>query len=484
MKVEYSNGEKETFVSDGSWKIYRDGPVRLADNFLGETYDANKVVDGWEKANFDDSVWKEVIVDQQKEINLVPQINQPIKVIETLVAQNVSKTQKGYFIFDIGENIAGWCNIHIDGEPGDSIVLRHGEILDEDGELYTKNLGLAIQTDTVILGSTGTLQYEPRFTYHGFRFVEVQGLHNIPNKSILEAKVIASNLPRTGHFACSNPMLNQLYKNINRSHISNMHSVPTDCPQRDERCGWLGDAFIFAQTSIFNRDMAAFYNKWMLDILDAQSKRGGFPNIAPHPYASEKHMTNSPGWADAAIELPYFLYLNYGNIEIIADHFCDYERYIENIYKSNPNLIWKNGIGNNYGDWLNGNTLLARGFPKTGAQIPSEVFSTIMFYNSVNTLSKMARILGENNKAIYYVELAKKIKKAFAIQFVDAEGRIEGDAQACYALALHYEIFPKEMEKKFENRMVEKFIPYGGRMNTGFHSNPTAYERIGKTWIC
>jgi alpha-L-rhamnosidase len=479
MEIEYPNGEKETIVSDGSWKIYADGPIRLADNFIGETYDANKEVKGWQTAAFDDSAWKNAIADLKVEKNLVPQVNQPIRVLETLEAKSVIPTKDGNYIFDVGENIAGWCEIQLKGGPGDEIVLSHGEMLDGE-DLYTENLGMAIQTDTVILGPTGNLKYEPRFTYHGFRYVKVTGLRRAPDKSILKAKVVASDQPRTGFFACSNPMLNQLYKNINRSHVSNMHGVPTDCPQRDERCGWMGDVYIFAQASIFNRDMAAFYTKWMIDILDAQSERGKFPDIAPNPFGYEKHFTNAPGWADAGIRLPYLLYLNYGDKEIIKKHFSAYERYIKNIHKSNPELIWKKGLGLNYGDWLNGNTLRAKGFPRTGAQIPSEVFSTIMFYNSVNTLSKMASAIEKNNKATYYSELAEKIKIAFTENFVDADGKITGDAQSCYAMALYYGIYPKELEQNFEKRMVEKFVPYDGRMNTGFHSTLPLMKELVK----
>jgi alpha-L-rhamnosidase len=451
----------------------------MADNFLGETYDGGREISEWQSVDFDDSAWEKA-VSEENNYNLVPQINQPVRIIETLRTKSVSKTRKGHYLFDIGENIAGWCNIQLEGKPGDRIVMRHGEILDDDGELYTENLGAAIQTDTIILGALGKLQYEPKFTYHGFRFVEVQGLRNPPDKGILSARVISSDQPRTGYFECSNPMLNQLYKNINRSHVSNMHGVPTDCPQRDERCGWMGDVYIFARTSMFNRDMAAFYNKWMTDIIDAQSERGTFPDIAPHPFGYEKHFTNAPGWADAAIRLPYFMYISYGDIEIIQNHFEAYERYIGNIVKTNPDLIWRSGLGLNYGDWLNGNTLDAEGFPKTGAQIPSEVFSTIMFYNSVVTLSKMAAGAGMPDKVTYYTELADRIKIAFKEHFVDPQGIIEGDAQACYAMALHYEIFSPDMEEIFEKRMIDKFIPYSGRMNTGFHSTLCLMKELVK----
>ncbi|MCE4565896.1 family 78 glycoside hydrolase catalytic domain [Maribellus sp. CM-23] len=480
MKVKYKNGKEETFVSDGSWKIYPEGPIRKADIFLGETYDARKELKEWQTPGFDDSDWNPVAVDNQVNVNLVAQTSQPIRVIQTIPAKSVTKSKTGHYIFDVGENIAGWSNIQLEGKPGGVIVLRHGEILDEEGELYTENLKAAIQTDSVIFGPSGKLEYEPRFTYHGFRFVEVSGLRETPDKTILEAKVVASDLPRTGHFACSNPMLNQLYKNINRSHMSNMHGVPTDCPQRDERCGWMGDVYIFAQTSMFNRDMAAFYNKWMLDIMDAQSERGTFPDIAPHPFAYEKHFTNAPGWADAAIKLPYLMYLNYGDKNILEKHFEAYCRYIENIRRNNPDLIWRSGLGLNYGDWLNGNTIRAEGFPRTGAEIPSEVFSTIMFYNSVNTLSEIARVIGKEEEAENYSQLAAKIKEAFIKEFVDAEGRIEGDAQSCYAMALYHGLYTDELEEIFEKRMLDKFIPYGGRMNTGFHSTLCLMKELVK----
>ncbi len=470
MILTYSDGHAETLQSDGSWKIYHDGPIQMADNFLGEKYDARKEVPGWNLKGFNDSSWGNVSTGADRAINLVPQNDQPVKVIETLESTSVTKTKKGYYLFDVGENIAGWCNIKLKGKPGDVIVIRHGEILDTSGELYTENLGAAVQIDTVILGPSGETVYEPRFTYHGFRFAEISGLREQPDKSILKARVIASDQPRTGLFECSNPMLNQLNKNLNRSHVSNMIGVPTDCPQRDERCGWMGDVYIFAQTAMFNRDMAAFFNKWMTDIFDAQSSRGTFPDIAPHPFAYEKHFTNAPGWADAAVKLPWIMYRNYGDKEIIDNHFEAYERYILNIRKNNPDLIWKSGLGLNYGDWLNGNTLNAAGFPKTGAEIPSTAFSTIMFYNSTRTLAKMASVTGRNDKADYYNRLGDSIKIAFREHFISPDGKIEGDSQSCYALALFYDIFPSEMEKTFEKRMIDKFIPYSGRMNTGFHS--------------
>ena len=480
MEVEYAGGEKETFISDGSWKIYKDGPIQKADNFIGETYKAGKEVEGWQTAGFNDSGWENVTADNLPKINLFPQVNQPIRVIETLPAKSVTKTKAGNYLFDVGQNIAGWCRISLDGNPGDIIVLQHGEILDDEGQLYTENLGMAVQTDTVILGASGKLVYEPRFTYHGFRFVEVSGLRGQPDKSILEAKVIASDQPRTGYFECSNPLLNQLYKNINRSHVSNMHGVPTDCPQRDERCGWMGDAYIFAQTSIYNRDMGAFYSKWISDIVDAQTERGTFPDIAPHPFAYEKHFTGVPGWADAGIQVPITLYQNYGDTEILEIYFDAYERYIKYLETINPDFIWKNKLGNNYGDWLNGNTLRAEGFPRTGAQIPSEVFATIMYYNSTCNLVKMAKAIGKEEKADYYTRLAANIKGAFAKAFVSPEGIIEGDAQSCYALALYYGIYPEEMEDTMEKRMIDKFIPYDGRMNTGFHSTLPLMKELVK----
>lgn len=479
LQVEFEDGKTETITSNGSWKIHTDGPVRMADNFRGETYDAGKVVDNWRNQGFGDDDWKSVYSEKLNK-NLVPQINQPIRIIETFPAQSVEKSKKGHHIFDVGQNIAGWCSIKLKGEAGDVIVMQHGEILDEEGELYTENLKKAVQIDSVILGETGELTYEPRFTYHGFRFVEVKGLKGDVDKSMLEAKVVASEQPRTGYFECSNPMLNQLYKNINRSHVSNMHSVPTDCPQRDERCGWMGDAYIFAQASIFNRDMAAFYNKWMQDVIDAQAESGSFPDIAPHPFAPDKHFTSVPGWADAGIQVPLTMYYNYGDLEIIKRYYDAYEKYIAYIVSHNPDGIWKYRLGNNYGDWLNGNTLRAEGFPRRGAQIPSDVFGTIMFYNSVRNLSLMSGYIGKKEEEKKYADLASHIKTAFLETFVDENGMIAGDAQSCYALALFYGLYDADTEKNFEKRMIDKFIPYDGRMNTGFHSTLPLMKEMAK----
>lgn len=477
LELEFADGSRKSVVSDHTWKIYSDGPIRRTDLFLGETYDGYKEVEGWRERRFNDSLWRDVEAEELA-VHLVPQVNQPIRPLEMLDALSVEEAGEGVYIFDMGQNIAGWCRINLKALTGDTIVLRHGEMLDETGQLYTENLGAAIQCDTIIPGDNGATTYEPQFTYHGFRFVEVSGLKERPDRSLLKAIVIASDLPQTGSFECSNPMLNQLYKNINRSHISNMHGVPTDCPQRDERCGWMGDVFIFAQTSMLNRDMAAFYNKWMQDVVDAQSESGTFPDIAPHPFGSEKHFTNAPGWADAAIRLPYMMYLNYGEINMMEHFFPQFEKYIQNISELNPDLIWKIGTGLNYNDWLNGNTLNAEGFPKTGAQIPPDVFSTIMFYYSANTLSQMATALQLKDKALQYGELALKIKDAFLGNFVDKMGQIEGDAQSCYAMALHYGLYTDTLEKVFENRMIEKFIPYDGRMNTGFHSTLPLMEEL------
>lgn len=261
--------------------------------------------------------------------------------------------------------------------------------------------------------------------------------------------------------------------------MSNMHGVPTDCPQRDERCGWMGDVYIFAQTSMFNRDMAAFYNKWMLDILDAQSERGTFLTL-PHIRLLTRNTLPMPPVGPMLLLLPYLMYLNYGDKNILEKHFEAYCRYIENIRRNNPALIWRSGLGLNYGDWLNGNTIRAEGFPRTGAQIPSEVFSTIMFYNSVNTLTEIARVIGKEEGAENYSKLAAEIKEAFIEEFVDAEGKIEGDAQSCYAMALHHGLYTQELEQTFEKRMLDKFIPYGGRMNTGFHSTLCLMKELVK----
>ena len=470
LDVELADGTVQSIVTDGDWKCNPDGPIRQVDNFLGETFDARKIVPGWDAPGFDDASWAAVTTEPLDDVLLEAQMNEPIRVIRELPAQSVAEPTPNVYIFDLGQNMPGWCRIRIQGEAGQEIMVRHGEMLNPDGTLYTENLAAAVQEDRYILAGTGEEVFEPHFTYHGFRYVEVTGLKAKPETGMVTGCVVCSDTRRTGTLECSNPMLNKLVENVLWTQRSNMHSVPTDCPQRDERMGWMGDAQVFGQSAIFNTDMAAFFTKWMQDIRDAQAKDGSFPDIAPHAYDPDVRFKNAPGWADAGVVVPWRLYQNYGDTRVLREQLEAAKRYIECIHRDNPDLLWKNNVGNNYGDWLNGDTIKAEGYPKHGGQLDKVIFATAFFAYSTGLVADMCEVLGEVDDAARYRELAAQIIAIFNKEFVNDEGKIKGDTQAGYAMALHFNLLSEALRPKAVAHMVRAIEKYDGRMSTGFHS--------------
>jgi alpha-L-rhamnosidase len=480
LEIAFRDGKKQTVVSNKSWRIYEDGPVRMADNFLGETQDTRKAVLGWDRPGFDDKKWQKVYTGADFKGELVAQMNEPIRVVEEITPIAVTEPQPGVYIFDLGQNIAGWCRIRLDGPAGQKVVLRHGEMLNLNGSIYMENLKSAIQTETYILDGKGEQTFEPHFTYHGFRYIEVTGLESTPTIDILTGVAFASDAPTTGEFVCSNPMLNKLYSNIVWGQRGNLHSVPTDCPQRDERMGWMGDALVFAQTSIFNSNMAAFWSKFTEDIRDAQTKDGRYPDFAPQPFEPERHFSDAPGWADAGMVVPWRIYQNYGDKRILAEHYNSAKKFVENIRQNNPNFLWENPKGNRYSDWLNGNTIHANGYPESGAQIPFVLFSSTYYAYSTTILAKMATILGKTEDAKFYSDLVDNIHKAILEKFIKENAVIEGETQAGYAMALYFDLLPEEIRPHAAEHLFDALQKYDGRISTGFHSTLPMMKELTK----
>jgi len=469
LEITANDGESTIMVSDESWKAFLNGPIRSADMFLGETYNANKNIPGWDRSGFDDSKWKEVDIFPHPGIELVAQLNEPIRIIETISPVSITEPDSGVYIFNLGQNIVGWCRINISEQAGTRITLRHGEMLTEEGRLYYLNLRRAKQEDVFIASGEINDTLEPRFTYHGFQYVEVTGLSNKPDLSMLTGIAISSDTEQTGTFECSNPELNQLWNNILWTQRDNQHSIPTDCPQRDERMGWMGDALVFSQTAIFNMNMAAFYSKWIKDIRDAQSEDGQYADFAPHPNWDKPHL-NAPGWADAGLVVPYRMYQNYGDLRILNDHYESAKKFIDLVHKNNPELIWKNQSGNNYGDWLNGDLIKSADYPAEGATMPKEAFATAYFAYSTGLLAKMAKLLDIDTDFVKYTALADSIRQIFNENFVSEDGKIIGDTQAGYAIALDFHLLPDSLEQLAINHMLRRISDYNDRISTGFHS--------------
>lgn len=470
LDIESADGAVQSIVTDDTWKALGDGPIQSADNFIGETYDARKWPAGWDGPGFDDSAWEPVAADPLDGTPLVAQMNEPIRTIADLPAIAVTEPKPGVYIFDIGQNIAGWSRIRVQGAAGQGITLRHGEMLNSDGTLYTDNLAMAIQTDRYTLAGGGEEVFEPHFTYHGFRFVEVTGLTETPTPAMVTGRAVSSDAPNTMDFACSNPMLDKLVQNALWTQRGNMHSVPTDCPQRDERMGWMGDAQVFAQSAIYNMDMAAFFTKWIRDIRDAQADDGSFPDFAPHPHRPNEHFKNAPGWADAGVIVPWRLYQNYGDVEILRQHIAAAKRFIDGIERDNPDLVWRNNVGMNYGDWLNGDVIKAEGYPTEGGQVDKELFATAFFAYSTGLVAEMCAVLDRGEDARHYADLANRIGAVFRSHFVENGGVVKGNTQAGYALALHFDLLPEAVRPEAARHMAEAIGAYDGRTSTGFQS--------------
>ncbi|MDR0542592.1 MAG: family 78 glycoside hydrolase catalytic domain [Dysgonamonadaceae bacterium] len=470
LTVFYDDGSVETFGTENSWKMQSQGPVTEAFYFTGEIYDARNEWKGWDKPGFNDSGWITPAAYPASSITgkLCAQMNEPVAIIRELDAVSVHKSGRNKYIFDLGQNIVGWCKLSLPYNPGQPVRMRYGEMLYNDGSLYTDNLRDAKPFDVYRPGDEAVVNYEPRFTYHGFRYVEVDGLTQIPQLNQIQGKMVASSSPVTGYFETSDKDINRLWENIRWTQWGNMISIPTDCPQRDERLGWMADAQIFSQTAIYNLDMAAFYTKWTRDMRDSQLEEGPFTDISPFDGVWQLFF-NSPGWADAGVVIPWQLYRNYNDTAILSVQYEAMKKFVDYNDRNNPDHLWKNNKGG-FGDWLNGNTINADGYPKTGGEIPEYVFSTAYFAYSAEILAKTAKRLGKAKDALHYSNLTASIKKAFAEKFVSADGKIEGDTQAGYAMALQLGLVPEQLRTKAAAHMAEAVKAYDYRLSTGIHT--------------
>ena len=470
LEIEFADGQTQTIVTDGSWRATSDGPIRLSGIYDGEVYDARKEFAGWDAPRFDAAAWRPAQGFALDERKLVWQRNEPIRVEQELAPVKLTEPKPGMFVFDFGQNMVGWCRLKAAGAAGQTVTLRHGEMLNDDGTLYTANLRGALQTDRYTPKADGEFVFEPHFTYHGFRFVEVTGLAKPPSQGAVAGRVFHSASPLTGRFECSDSSLNRLMQNILWSQRGNLMSVPTDCPQRDERCGWLGDIQVFGQTAIYNMNLAAFLAKFAQDLRDDQNGDGCFPDYAPHP---STHSGGSPGWADAGVILPWRSWQNYADRRLLEEHFEAARRWVERGHRNNPELIWpkNDNLGN---DWLNGDWIKQAGWPSYGGAVPSQVFSTAYFAHSTDLVAKMAGVLGRKEDAQRYGELFQQIKAAFNQRFVKPDGRIEGDTQGGYALALDFNLLPDELRPKAASLLVENIRRYQNHLSTGIQTTHRA----------
>jgi alpha-L-rhamnosidase len=436
LNVEYDDGSQESLATDGSWRCST-GPILFSDLLMGESYDARNEMPGWSHPGFDDSAWYGVEPEEIGETKLVAQPDEGVRIIEELEAKAVTEPESGRYVFDLGKNMVGWVRLKVAGQAGTIVTLRHAEALNPDGTLYTTNLRSARATDRYVLKGEGEEVYEPHFTFHGFRYVEVTGYPGKPRLEAVTGRVVHSATPPTGSFECSNSMVNELQENILWGQRGNFLSVPTDCPQRDERLGWMGDAQVFVRAASFNMDVAAFFEKWMVDVEDAQSPEGAFPDVAPLLTGSGLMdlSQGAPAWGDAGVIVPWTIYRTYDDTRIVERHYDAMARWMEYLHEANPDLIRKNRMGNNYGDWLS---------PR-GDHTPKHLLATAYWAHDARLMAEMTGATGRNEDAREYRDLNEHIRAAFEAAYVAADGRIKGDTQTGYLLALHMELLPEHL---------------------------------------
>ncbi len=459
LEVELADGSLQTIVSDEAW-VGATGPIVASDLLDGESYDARLEVAGWDAPGSAASQWGPVqVVEGGTLVRLVAPADEGITVHEQLPALTVRELHPGVFIYDLGQNMVGWARLQVSGPAGTTLRLRFAEVLNADGSLYTENLRGAAATDRYVLRGGGVEKYEPRFTTHGFRYVELSGdvaqLTSPPALETVTGIVAHAAMEPSGTFTTSADYLDQLHSNIVWGQKGNFTSVPTDCPQRDERLGWMGDAQIFARTATLNMDVAAYYTKWLRDVEDAQYANGSFSEVSPRPSGFGNHST--PAWGDAGVIVPWTVYLAYGDTRVLAEHFESMRRWVDYVSAANPSFLWKSSRGSDYGDWLN-----------IGAETDKEVLASAFYAHSANIVSRAARVLGKTSEADHYAQLFASIRSAFVAAYVQPDGHIRSDTQTAYALALRFDLLPEAQRAAAGALLRARVAGNGGYLNTGF----------------
>lgn len=485
LAITYTDGSSETIITDESWKSTT-GPVRFSEIYDGEIYDSRLEKAGWSTTGYSDSDWSGVTTKAFGYTNLVANYNEPIRQHETRKPLKILTTPKGETVLDFGQNLVGWVKFNVTGKAGDKIVLSHVEMLDKFGNPYFENLRTAKAQATYLLkGGSETL--EPHFTFFGFRYVQVQGLTGPINPADFTAIALYSDMPKTGEFTTSNALVNQLQRNIQWGQRGNFLDVPTDCPQRDERLGWTGDAEVFSRTAAFNFGVNNFFAKWLKDVAVEQFPNGAVPFVIPDvlretgPFRSEP--AGAAGWSDASIIIPWNMYLSYGDRRIVEQQYSSmkaYEGYMERVAKDD---LWSEGF--QFGDWLSYVTTEGSpAFEAKSAFTDVHLVAQCFFAYNTDLMRKAATLLGKTEDAAHYMALLERIKKAFQNAYMTPNGRLISDTQTAYVLALQFDMIPENLRPQAVNRLVENIKKYKNHLTTGFLGTPflcPVLSRFGRT---
>lgn len=471
LEVEYADGSTERVVTDSSWRAST-GPILASSLYDGETYDARRERSGWSTPGFDDHDWSGVREVERDLATLVAPSGPPVRRIELVKPAAITTSPAGRTIVDFGQNLVGRLRLTVRGPAGQTVKLRHAEVL-ENGELCTRPLRHARATDRYTLRGEGTETWEPRFTFHGFRYAEVEGWPGELCADDLVAVVCHSDLERTGWFECSDPLINRLHENVVWSMRGNFLDIPTDCPQRDERLGWTGDIQVFSPTACFLYDTAGFLSSWLADLAAEQDPSGAVPFVVPNP--SDRPITPAAAWGDAAVIVPWVLYQRFGDAGILAAQFESMRAWVDHIAsRAGERLLWDRGF--QFGDWLDP----AAPPDKPGAaRTNPHLIATAYFARSTELVGRAAGVLGRSEDEERYRTLASRIRDAFAAEYVSPNGRLVSDSTTAYALALQFGLLPRaEQRQHAAERLTALVRDSGYRVSTGFVGTPLICDAL------
>jgi alpha-L-rhamnosidase len=451
--VDYADGSREVLGTGADWRA-AEGPLREADFLMGERRDERLEAVGWSSPDFDDSGWHAVHLGAEDTPLLQAHPAPPVRAIAEFEPVSQRELESGRWIFDLGQNIAGVVRLRVRGEAGDEIRLRHAERLDDEGGLYTTNLRGARAEDVYTCRGGGEEVFEPRFTFHGFQYVEVAGLRDEPRPGDVVGLALSSDTPVVGSFECSDERITRLVRNAYWTQRANFIDIPTDCPQRDERLGWTGDAQVYLRSAALLCDVQTFFRKWLTDLEDAQREDGQFPMVAPLKVAGSD---GGPAWADAGVFCPWDVWEAYGNLRDLERRYESMKRFVEFCRARSTEELLPPEEFHCFGDWLH-----------VDDETPHEVIYSAYFAASTDRLARAAQRIGRVQDAAHYADLAKRARQAFRAAYVSEAGLLRGDSQTGYVLALAFDLVEGEQREAFARRLVEKIEERDGHLSTGF----------------
>lgn len=465
LEITFTDGSSEMVVSDDSWKTSL-GPWLSSEIYHGERYDARKEKEGWLQAGYDDRNWMPAKISQQPSAELIATYGPLVTRHETFKPVKIFTTPKGELVADFGQNLVGLLQFRLRGKAGQTITIHHAEVLDKDGNFYIDNLRAAKQKIEYTFKGSGEEVYEPHLTFMGFRYVRLQGYSGQLQPADLTATALYSDMMPTGNFECSNPLVNQLQHNIQWGQKGNFLDVPTDCPQRDERLGWTGDAQVFSRTAAFNMNTASFFSKWLKDLAADQRDDGAVPFVIPN--VLNQNAAASAGWADAATIIPWTMYNAFGDVRVLENQYESMKAWVGYMEAQSVNNLWNTGF--HFGDWL-----FYRPFDDNdgrSAVTDKYLIAQSFFIYSTELLLQAAKVLGKTDDVSKYSDLVSKIKEAYLKEYVTPSGRLVSGTQTAYVLALNFDILPEYLRAATATRLADNVKAYGNHLTTGFLGTP------------